>query len=59
MSCSFQGSSEENSFVEDFTKIAEAAAKVMESDGSNNIADIMSETLKNLNQNSEAIQVGN
>uniref|UniRef100_A0A1B6M7Z4 Peroxin-19 n=1 Tax=Graphocephala atropunctata TaxID=36148 RepID=A0A1B6M7Z4_9HEMI len=52
-----QGGCEETEFVKDFTNFAEAAAKVMEGDSApSSFSEIMSETLKNLNENSEAIQ---
>lgn len=53
-----QGKVEDSNFPQDFTRISEAAAKVIESDCPGNFADIMSETLRNLNENSENIQVG-
>lgn len=54
-----EGSSDESKFVQDFSRIAEAAAKVIEGESApSNFTDIMSETLKNLNEASESIQVG-
>uniref|UniRef100_A0A1B6K2Q5 Peroxin-19 n=1 Tax=Homalodisca liturata TaxID=320908 RepID=A0A1B6K2Q5_9HEMI len=47
----------ESDFFKDFTTFAEAAAKVIEGDTPpGSFAEIMTETLKNLNENSEAIQ---
>ncbi|XP_054285451.1 peroxisomal biogenesis factor 19-like [Macrosteles quadrilineatus] len=48
-----EGGPTENDFFQDFSKIAEAAVKAIEGDSSSNFADIVSETLKSLQDNSE------
>lgn len=43
--------------MQDFSKIAEAAAKVFDGENPSQFTNVMSETLQNLNKSSEAIQV--